>query len=205
MTTEELINTVQLKVDSRNGNQTRRYQREHILWALNESQGRFIDMYVKENNNGYFEIDEVGQEIVAPFIVEKEALTVENNRAKKPTELRYILNANANEKKATRNVKFLKSSYASNIIGLPFFASCAKFVNAEQIGDTIKLYPYIEPIESIDLIYIENPKPIDDSTTTSFRKAFHSTLCDIACLLIVAPSELDNVAISRKENKLIIT
>lgn len=204
MTTLELIQNVQLKVDSKNGNQTRYYQKEHILWALNEAQGRLIDMYVKENSDGYFEVDEVGQEIVAPFIVEKETLLVTGGKAQKPNELRYILNANANEKNASRNVKFLKSSYAKNIMNLPFFASCNSFINAEQIGNTIKVYPYIEPVESIDLLYIENPSLIDDSNTTKLRTSFHSTLCDIASLILVNPTEVDKVLLSRKENKLII-
>lgn len=191
MTTEEMIVEVTLQCRSRNSNQTGIYEHEYILSRLNKAQGILIDKHIKEENQeGYYEIDEVGYEIIAPFIV-SETIPVVNNTFGKPKRLRYITNVTANEKNSSRNVKILKSSYSKTIKDLPYYKSNARFINAEQINNNIILTPYKDKIISVSLIYIENPSDIKEDIPSKFREAFHQTLCDIASTILINESSVN--------------
>lgn len=185
MTVQEMIDEVKIQLRSRNSTQTRIFQPEHILSRLNKAQSELLDSFIKEENDeGYFEINDIGVEVVSPFITTKR-LSVTNNFVKKPDGLRYILNITANEKNASRNVKILKSSYSKSIKSLPYFRSCESFLNAEQINNGVQLTPYIDEIETIDLLYIRNPATISLEGICEFRESFHYSICDLCATLLV--------------------
>lgn len=198
-----MIIDVTVKLNKLNGNSTRRLQDEEIIWYLNDAQYELIRNNIRPNNtNGFYEIDEVNQELFTNILKGSFVTRNSSNEFVIPDDCYLLLSGEVSFGSKKLKLNKIKSDTASTINSLPFYKGNNTFVNVLQFGNKLKVQKDSVDFKEIYLIYITKPPTITITDDCKLREFYHILISELAQQNIIASSgDTEKYRLKKENNK----